>query len=137
LKKIVDVIKSEFPRVRIAGYRSLPFYDANHFREGTLLPDVLNDINALGPDLIWVGLSSPKQDFLMRSHVKHLRRGIMLGVGGVFDYLSGDVKKSPEWIKKIGLRWLWRLIKEPKRLGAKYGMTIKVFVKILLNKVFS
>ena len=137
LKKMVTRVKHEFPHVRIAGYRSLPFYDIDYFKGGNLLKDELSEINGLAPDLIWVGLSSPKQDFLMSTHVSELHHGVMLGVGGVFDYLSEEVKKSPEWTKKIGLRWLWRLINEPKRLGAKYGMTIWIFGKIIVKKIFS
>jgi N-acetylglucosaminyldiphosphoundecaprenol N-acetyl-beta-D-mannosaminyltransferase len=73
----------------------------------------------------------------MSSHAGHLRHGVMMGVGGVFDYLSGEVKKSPEWVKKIGMRWLWRLAKEPGRLGAKYGSTFKIFITIFFQKIFS
>lgn len=129
LDRIRERIEREYPSARVLGYRSPDFITAEAFRNGHLLDEELREINSLRPDLIWVGLSSPKQDFMIRSHVKKLNRGIFLGVGGVFDYLSGDIAKSPEWVKKIGLRWLWRLLSEPKRLGPKYWNTIKFFVK--------
>lgn len=134
LTKIAAVIDKDFPKAQVVGYHSPSFHDISFFKEGNTLESALKEINTLKPDLIWIGLSSPKQDFLMRTHVSKLNHGIMLGVGGVFDYLSGDVKKSPEWVKKIGMRWLWRLVKEPKRLGSKYWLTLRVFSGMLLKR---
>ena len=136
LKKLIRSVKAEFPNARIMGYHSPAFHDPSFFENGNILTKVLDEINVMQPDLIWIGLGSPKQDFLMANHVPKLKYGVMLGIGGVFDYLSGDIKKSPEWVKTIGLRWLWRLIREPKRLGAKYGSTIQVFARIIVKKIF-
>ncbi len=133
LRKIADSVKAEFPTAVIVGKRAPGFQDVNYFKSGNILTEALEEINRLKPDLIWVGLSSPKQDFLIRSHVNKLSHGVMLGVGGVFDYLSGDVKKSPNWVKAIGLRWLWRLAKEPGRLGSKYWLTIRIFVGLIFR----
>lgn len=137
LRKIIMNIRKEFPSAKISGYRAPGFHDIKFFEEGNLLQDELQEINSLKPDLIWIGIGSPKQDFLMDSHLSHLQHGVMLGVGGVFDYLSGDVKKSPEWVKKLGMRWLWRLAKEPKRLSGKYAMTFKIFITLFFQKLFS
>jgi N-acetylglucosaminyldiphosphoundecaprenol N-acetyl-beta-D-mannosaminyltransferase len=137
LKKIIDNVKDEFPNASIVGQQAPAFRDIDYFKQGNILTNAVEDINRLRPDLIWVGISSPKQDFLIRSHVGKLNHGLMLGVGGVFDYLSGDVKKSPEWVKKMGLRWLWRLAKEPKRLGSKYWLTIKVFTRLIARSIFN
>jgi len=135
LNKIQTMIKDEYPNAKVLGYSSPPFEPVNFFKEGNILKEEIKKINEVSPDLIWIGLSSPKQDFLMKHHTKHLNRGLMLGVGGVFDYLSGEVKKSPEWVKKIGLRWLWRLALEPRRLGLKYWITVKVlFMSIISGK---
>lgn len=136
LAKIARNIQVEFPQARVLGYNSPPFYDISFFKAGNTLDGALEEINRLKPDLIWIGLSSPKQDYLIQSHAPKLKHGVMMGVGGVFDYLSGDVKKSPEWVKKIGLRWLWRLAKEPTRLGAKYLLTMRVFLLLSLKKIF-
>jgi len=134
LTKIKSMIELEHPNAKVKGYCSPPFQPLDFFSEGNILKAEIEKINALSPDLVWVGISSPKQDFLLKHHLKHMNRGLMLGVGGVFDYLSGEVQKSPEWIKKIGLRWLWRLLQEPKRLGAKYWMTIKILSMSVLKK---
>ena len=134
LAKIKALVEKEYPKARVLGYHSPPFREATFFESGQLLDEALEEINQLKPDLIWVGLSSPKQDFLAKYHVKALRHGLLMGVGGVFDYLSGDVQKSPEWVKKIGMRWLWRLAKEPRRLGSKYWMTIRVFASAIAGR---
>jgi N-acetylglucosaminyldiphosphoundecaprenol N-acetyl-beta-D-mannosaminyltransferase len=136
LNKIIESVKHEFPSANIVGRHSPAFHDVDYFKNGNILAEALDDINRLKPDLIWVGISSPKQDFLMQSHVGKLNHGIMLGVGGVFDYLSGEVKKSPEWVKKIGLRWLWRLANEPKRLGSKYWLTIRTLTRLTAKSIF-
>ena len=134
LQKIKNNIEIKFPGAKVLGYSSLPFHDLESFKKGLLFEKELEEINRLKPDLIWVGISSPKQDYLVDQHVSKLEHGVFLGVGGVFDYLSEEQKKSPEWIKKIGLRWLWRLAKEPKRLGPKYWSVIKFYFSMLWKK---
>jgi N-acetylglucosaminyldiphosphoundecaprenol N-acetyl-beta-D-mannosaminyltransferase len=119
-RAMVERLKLEFPESNIAGYASPPLLKLNEIENHPSIIEEIENINRLKPDLIWVGISSPKQDYLAYFHNKHLQHGLMIAVGGVFDYLSGVKKKSPEWIKKIGLRWLYRLIQEPRRLWKKY-----------------
>jgi N-acetylglucosaminyldiphosphoundecaprenol N-acetyl-beta-D-mannosaminyltransferase len=128
LDKIKQNIHRKFPEAKILGFATLPFYEVEQVRHELVLKEEIEKINLLKPDLIWVGISSPKQDFLLRNHVKILSRGLLLGVGGVFDYLAETQTKSPEWVKKMGLRWLWRLAKEPRRLGPKYLSVIKFYL---------
>jgi N-acetylglucosaminyldiphosphoundecaprenol N-acetyl-beta-D-mannosaminyltransferase len=136
INKIKANIEINFSEAKVLGYSSAPFESLSFFKDGNILEKELEEINKLQPDLIWIGLSSPKQDFLMKHHVPLLKRGIMLGVGAVFDYLSGDVKKSPEWIKKIGLRWLWRFLKEPKRMLAKDMAIFKMLFVLKFGGLF-
>lgn len=131
LQKMMTRIGELHPKAQIAGYSSPSFVTEQEAFTTTPFQDEFEKINTLKPDLIWIGMSSPKQDYVMHNHLPLLKHGLMLGVGGVFDYLSGEVEKSPEWVKRIGLRWLWRLAKEPKRLGPKYGFAIKIFFKLL------
>jgi len=134
LQKIRAHIQNRFPSARVLGYAPLPFQDLSWFKDGSRLGQEWEEIDRLQPDLIWVGLSSPKQDYLIDSHAPRLRHGVLLGVGGVFDYLSGSQKKSPEWIKRIGLRWLWRLAREPRRLGPKYWAVARFYFSVLRKK---
>lgn len=119
---------------KIVGMHSLPFLTIEEFKKGYVNELLIQDINEKRPDLIWIGLSSPKQDYFMHANKSFLEYGLMLGIGGVFDYLSGDVDKSPEWIKKIGLRWLWRWAHEPKRLSGKYLTIFKTVLFFSVNK---
>lgn len=125
LKKLKNRIELNFPKANVLGYTAPRFVTENEVKFGVVLKEEFKKINALKPDLIWIGISSPKQDYIMHHHLPLLKHGLMLGVGGVFDYLSGDVKKSPEWIKRIGMRWAWRLGKEPKRMWGKYFFVFK------------
>jgi N-acetylglucosaminyldiphosphoundecaprenol N-acetyl-beta-D-mannosaminyltransferase len=135
---MVEKLKIEFKESRIIGFASPPLLNLYEIEKNASILRDIDRINALQPDIIWVGISSPKQDYLLYHYNKQLNHGIMIGVGGVFDYLSGATKKSPEWIKKIGLRWLYRLLQEPQRLWKKYffaflGLFILVTKMILLN----
>jgi N-acetylglucosaminyldiphosphoundecaprenol N-acetyl-beta-D-mannosaminyltransferase len=105
---------------KILGYKSPPFVSVSEIPASKIIQQELNEINKLKPDFVWIGLSSPKQDYLLFHHHTLFEDSYLLGIGGVFDYLSGEVEISPEWMKKIGIRWLYRLYKEPKRLYPKY-----------------
>jgi len=135
VQKIKHNLEIKYPEANILGYQSLPFFEVEYYKKGFLLEEELNEINRLKPDLIWIGLSSPKQDYLIHSNLSRLNHGVFLGVGAVFDYLSEDQKKSPEWVKQIGLRWLWRFLKEPKRLGPKYWAVIKFYLRTIWRKL--
>lgn len=119
---------------KILGYKEPPFLKLHEIPASSEIRDDLKNINHLNPDFIWVGLSSPKQDYLLYHHHDVIDKGFLLGVGGVFDYLSGDVNISPEWIKRIGLRWLYRLINEPVRLTPKYSKIVINFAKYYLKR---
>ncbi len=73
-------------------------------------------INETQPDVLWVGLGLPKQDRWVFEHKDRLNVPIAIGVGAAFGFLSGKVKRVPEWIGNNGLEWIWRFIKEPKKL---------------------
>ena len=137
LKKIKQHISACHQQACVLGYSPLPFCSIDYFKSGLLIDAELERINELKPDFIWVGMSSPKQDFFMKAHFSRLTHGVMLGVGGVFDYLSGDAAKSPEWVKKAGLRWFWRLMKEPERLSGKYLYTFYSLVKYFIFRAKS
>ena len=120
----------EFPDARILGYASPPFLNLLEIEgNGTILKD-LQDIAELKPDFIWIGISSPTQEYLMHFFTPGLQHGVLLGVGGVFDYISGDHKKSPEWIKTIGLRWLYRMVQAPRRLWKKYHYILRTMTRV-------
>lgn len=141
IQRLQQNLPSEFPKARILGYTSPPFIKTGEIATDQQIAADIAKINALKPDLVWIGISSPKQDYLMHHFYQRLDKSLMLGVGGVFLYLADESLKSPEWVKKMGLRWVWRLVKEPRRLWPKYYATIKFFcrnstffLKLLINK---
>lgn len=77
-------------------------------------------LNATQADIIWVGLGSPKQDLWMMTYRPHLDAPLLIGVGAAFDFLAGTKKQAPRWMQRYGLEWLYRLIKEPRRLWKRY-----------------
>lgn len=89
-------------------------------------------INLLKADFIWVALDAPRQELLM-NRMKGSVNGIMTGVGGAFNILAGIVKDAPQWMQDLGLEWLYRLMKEPKRLFKRYLITNVKFIYYLLT----
>src|SRR5258708_8987692 len=77
-------------------------------------------INQAAPDVVWVGLSTPKQERWMYEHRDKLNVPLMLGVGAAFDLNTGRLKQAPVWMRERGLEWLFRLLAEPKRLWRRY-----------------
>lgn len=102
--------------IRIAGVYSPPF------RPLTVEEDeeVVARIEAATPDVLWVGLSTPKQEHWMYEHRERLAVPVMVGVGAAFDFATGRVRQAPSWMREHGLEWLFRLIQEPRRLWRRY-----------------
>ena len=82
--------------------------------------EVLARINDVHPDIVWVGLGSPKQDSWMSAYRERLDAPVLIGVGAAFDFLSGRKPQAPRWIQRSGFEWLFRLATEPKRLWPRY-----------------
>jgi N-acetylglucosaminyldiphosphoundecaprenol N-acetyl-beta-D-mannosaminyltransferase len=121
---LAAVLQSKFPRMQIVGTHTPPFRP--------LTPDELKEfqaqIAAAQPDIIWVGLSTPKQENFMASTLSSLDVPIMIGIGAAFDLISGKVRQSPRWIQRSGFEWLYRLIQEPRRLWKRYLKNNPLFV---------
>jgi len=134
LEKIIKNIKNEFPNSKILGYKAPPQVELNNINANIKIDQDIKFIKELKPDIIWIGISSPKQDLLMHYFHNKLDRGIMIGIGGVFDYLAGVVKISPEWIKKLSLRWLYRFIQDPKRFFKKNLSNFSFLSSLILER---
>jgi N-acetylglucosaminyldiphosphoundecaprenol N-acetyl-beta-D-mannosaminyltransferase len=102
--------------IRIAGCWSPPYRPLTDMEE-TQLKEM---IALASPDLLWVGLSTPKQERWMHGHRDSLSVPLMLGVGAAFDFHTGRLKQAPRWMQESGLEWLFRLILEPRRLWRRY-----------------
>ncbi|MEX0788803.1 MAG: WecB/TagA/CpsF family glycosyltransferase [Anaerolineales bacterium] len=85
-------------------------------------------INSARPDIVWLGLSTPKQERWMAAHRKHLDASVLVGVGAAFDFLSGAKPQAPVWMQRAGLEWIFRLATEPRRLWRRYLVDNPLFV---------
>jgi N-acetylglucosaminyldiphosphoundecaprenol N-acetyl-beta-D-mannosaminyltransferase len=111
-EELTAKLKRELPGVHIAGTYTPPFRELHAEEEDAIVATV----NRLRPDIVWVGISTPRQDLWMRRMLPRLNTRLMFGVGAAFDFLSGHLHDCPEWIKRSGLNWLHRLVQDPKHL---------------------
>ncbi|WP_428334130.1 WecB/TagA/CpsF family glycosyltransferase [Novosphingobium sp.] len=113
-----------FPALQIVGTSTPPF------RPLTVIEDemVTDQIASARPDIVWVGLSTPKQEFWMRDHVGRIPGATLIGIGAAFDFYAGDVRRAPIWMQRSGLEWLHRLLHEPRRLWRRYLILAPKFV---------
>jgi N-acetylglucosaminyldiphosphoundecaprenol N-acetyl-beta-D-mannosaminyltransferase len=121
-------LREKFPALRIAGTYSPPFRSLTP-AEDTAVVDM---IDRSGADVVWVGLSTPKQELWMNDHVGVLRAPVLLGVGAAFDFLAGDVRRAPTWLRRTGFEWVHRIVSEPRRLGPRYLRNNPAFIRAIL-----
>jgi N-acetylglucosaminyldiphosphoundecaprenol N-acetyl-beta-D-mannosaminyltransferase len=117
-------LKSLFPGLNIVGTYTPPFRSLTTGEERRLF----RLVERAKPDVIWVGLGSPKQERFMAHYYEKLECRLMVGVGAAFDFHSGAVKEAPRWLQYAGLQWLHRLMQEPQRLGRRYLTCIPIFL---------
>ncbi len=129
LELLTERFKTRFPGLKIAGTFSPPFR--------ALQPREVNHITATitqaKPDIVWVGLGAPKQEYWMADNWKQLRPAILMGVGAAFDFHTGKVSRAPEWIRRLSIEWLYRLCQEPRRLWKRYLVTNSLFFYYLMK----
>lgn len=119
------------PRVKfVGGFHGMCRADGT--LEGAAEREVIEEINRLAPDFIWIGLGAPKQQQWIRKHKHLLRRGVVLSVGFAFDVNAGMKQDAPEWMQPLGLTWVYRLCSEPRRLASRYFRYNSLFLFYLL-----
>lgn len=123
LDGLVERVSGEYPGLRICGTFSPPFGD-----DWLMSDESVDRINAAAPDVVWVGLGAPKQEIWMASARDAVDAPLLLGVGAVFDFVSGYKRRAPEWMQRTGLEWLFRLAQEPRRLVRRYALTNTAFL---------
>ncbi len=111
-----------FPGASIVGTRCPPFGPLTEDERAAVAADVIQ----CRADVVWVGISSPRQEKMMEQLLAGL--GVTaIGVGAAFDFHSGQVARAPRWMQRSGLEWLWRVACEPRRLGPRYLETVPAF----------
>jgi N-acetylglucosaminyldiphosphoundecaprenol N-acetyl-beta-D-mannosaminyltransferase len=113
-----------YPGLKIAGTESPPFRGVTHDEDEALIAE----INAAGPDILWVGLGAPKQEYWMAEHLGRVSVPVMIGVGAAFDFHTGTKRQAPYWMQRTGFEWLYRLVREPRRLWRRYLVYNPLFI---------
>jgi N-acetylglucosaminyldiphosphoundecaprenol N-acetyl-beta-D-mannosaminyltransferase len=119
-----DRLTARFPGLSVVGTYTPPFRPLNPAE----FADFQTDVAARRPDVIWIGLSTPKQELLMADYCSKLDAGVLIGVGAAFDFHSGRLRQAPRWIQRSGFEWLFRLCVEPRRLWRRYLVNNPLFV---------
>ncbi len=129
LDKLSINLKQRYPEINIAGSFSPPFRALSAEETG----EIIKKINALKPDIIWIGLGAPKQEEWMADNWEELRPALLMGVGAAFDFHAGTIQRAPPVFTKLGIEWLHRLSQEPKRLFRRYLVTNTLFIWYLIS----
>ena len=117
-------LSSRFPGLKISGMYSPPFGPRTQ-AEGE---KEVARINASNPHIVWVGLSTPKQERWMSEHIGRLNASVLIGVGAAFDFHAGLKPQAPRWMQRSGFEWLFRLSTEPRRLWKRYLTNNPLFI---------
>ncbi len=109
-------LRARFPELQVVGMYTPPFRPLTEPEEKELALQIAE----AAPDILWVGLSTPKQERWMAEHIGRLAVPVMIGVGAAFDFHAGLKRQAPRWVQRAGLEWLFRLGTEPRRLWRRY-----------------
>ncbi len=124
VSKAADNIGNKYPGITISGYQN------GYIKNNEAL---IQQINASGAKLLFVAMGSPRQELWIRENMPKLNTLVYQGVGGSFDVFAGHVKRAPKLYRKFGIEWLYRLMKEPKRLKRQMALP-QFLVKVLFSK---
>ena len=127
-KKAIDTIKENFFSLTIAGSSHGYINDDHH-------ESLIDDINSTQPDILFVGLGSPKQENWIFDHKHLIKVKLCMGIGGSLDVIAGHIKRAPSVLRRLGLEWLYRLLREPSRFRRQ--LVLPQFFFEVLKKVSS
>jgi N-acetylglucosaminyldiphosphoundecaprenol N-acetyl-beta-D-mannosaminyltransferase len=113
-----NYLEQRFPHIRIVGYFSPPFRPLTEEEDRTICAE----INRLAPDIICVGLGTPKQDYWIDAHLESIRGGVMIAIGAAFDFFGGRIQRAPTLVRRSGFEWLYRLSRDFRRLWRRYTL---------------
>lgn len=127
IQKTIIKLKLDFPHINICNYRN------GYIKSENEKDELVYDILGYNPDIVCVGLGSPKQELLM-DELQQVHSAMYLGLGGSFDVYVGNVKRAPVWWVNNNLEWAYRLIKQPSRIKRQIHL-IKFFIKLVCHKI--
>jgi N-acetylglucosaminyldiphosphoundecaprenol N-acetyl-beta-D-mannosaminyltransferase len=130
LDRLRTNLSDRYPGLSIVGTHSPPFRALTAEEDDA----IVREINESGAQIVWVGLSTPKQERWMASHVGRLNAAALFGVGAAFDIHAGTLRQAPRWMQRSGLEWFFRLATEPRRLWRRYAVNNPRFVLAITRR---
>ena len=134
LDRIVARLGCDFPAIQVVGTLSPPFKE--EFSE-TENRDITAAINAAQPDVLWVGMTAPKQEKWILNNRSSLKVPLACAVGAVFDFYAGTKPRAPHWVGQLGLEWLPRMLREPARLWRRTLISSPHFLSLVIRQKLS
>jgi N-acetylglucosaminyldiphosphoundecaprenol N-acetyl-beta-D-mannosaminyltransferase len=132
-ERLKQKLEKQNPDLNVVGTYSPPYAKKFSDEENQKMVDMINEVK---PNVLWVSLTAPKQDYWIYEHFDKLDVNIAIGVGAAFDVVVGDIQRSPEWMQNYGLEWFYRLMKEPKRLYRRYLIEAPQFIPLVFAQAF-
>lgn len=127
-EQLAQKLQERFPGFNVVGVYSPPFRPLTPEEDAA----AVEQVNALQPDIVWIGLSTPKQERWMSAHLHRLEAPVMIGVGAAFDFHAGLKKQAPPWMQRNGLEWVFRLVTEPRHLWKRYLVNNPSFIFLIM-----
>ena len=129
LDNITEKIKLEYPNITVESY-SPPFKPEFSTEDNEIIVSKINDFN---PDVLFIGMTAPKQEKWLHAHKNQLDFKVASCIGAVFDFYSGNKRRAPVWMQRIGVEWFFRFSVEPKRLFKRYFIYNTKFILLVLR----
>lgn len=120
------------PKVQVVGIYSPPMgfeHDAVECRR------IIDRVNAVAPDLLVLGLGAPKQELWVHRHQAELKVGVALCVGATIDFLAGNKRRAPQWMRTLAVEWVYRMLQEPRRMIRRYAHDMLMFPLLLAREL--
>ena len=127
VRGVVERFSRAHPGLRVAGWR-------NGYCESSETAAVADQIRRSGADVLFVAMGSPAQEYWIAANLERTRVRFAMGVGGSFDHLSGRRQRAPRWMQRAGLEWLYRLLREPRRLWRRYLLGNAQFIRLVIRQ---
>ncbi|GMV78691.1 MAG: beta-1,4-N-acetyl- mannosaminyltransferase [Chitinophagaceae bacterium] len=132
-QSLKDWAEKKYPKIQIGEVYSPPFAEKFSEEENEKMIQLINDYK---PNILWVSLTAPKQDYWIYENFDKLNVNIAIGVGGAFEVTAGIIKRSPVWMQKSGLEWLYRFINEPRRMFRRYFIEAPKFIPLIIQQKY-
>lgn len=125
--EVAERLQKKHPGLRIAGYHHGYFWDDEEA--------VVNSIRESGAKLLFVAITSPRKENFINRWQQQLGVSFVMGVGGTFDVVAGQVKRAPQWVQQVGMEWFYRVCQEPRRMWKRYLVTNTKYAVYLLAEI--